>query len=386
MTQGASDRKTEAPDSRVFPLSRVPSWLRSAGTSAWFLLGLIALTTVAYFGLARVSALVIPLVVAVVLGMIFHPLVDRVESTGLPRGVGATAVMLGIAGVIALAVWLAVKGVIDQWDQIVEQVELGWIQIQGNLADFGASTDGLRDMWNSVSGGGAATSGVSGALQAGFSGAASFAIGTFIGAFLLFYLLKDWHELRGWAGRHAGVPESLGSGLIEDATTAIRRYFYGITLAAVPVALTIGIAMWILGLPLVAAVILVTFVTSYIPYLGAIFSGAFTVLVALGSGGLTDAIIMLIVVLLTQNGLQTIVQTKFTSDQLSLHPIVNLGSTIVGASLAGLLGATLSAPIVAMVISAHKRVRSFYAESATDDGSAEVPEPADTQESPDPRG
>ncbi len=34
----------------------------------------------------------------------------------------------------------------------------------------------------------------------------------------------------------------------------------------------------------------------------------------------------------------TVVSTKLTSDRLSLHPIVSFGSTILGASLTGLLG------------------------------------------------
>ena len=330
--------------------------------SAWLLLGIAGLLTVAYLGLARVSALLIPLVVAVVLGMIFHPLVDRLARVNVPRGIGAALVMLGLVAITASAIWLAVAGVIDQWPLITEQVENGFAQVQVWLGDFGVSLEGVRSLWESVSSG-SGGGGITGIVQSGFTSAAAFAIGLFIGAFLLFYLLKDWHLLREWTGGHIGLPADLGGGLIEDATTAIRRYFWGLTLANIPVALGIGVAMWILGLPLAATVVLITFVTAYVPYLGAIFSGAFTVLIALGAGGLTDALIMLGVVLVTQNALQTIVQTKLTSDQLSLHPIVNLGSTIVGATFAGLLGATLSAPIVATLIAANARVREYYREN-----------------------
>jgi predicted PurR-regulated permease PerM len=330
--------------------------------SAWLLLGFAGLLTVAYLGLARVSALLIPLVVAVVLGMIFHPLVDRLQRVKVARGLGAAIVMVGLVAVSASAIWLAVAGVIDQWPLITEQIENGFTQLQLFLSDFGLSIEGVRSLWDSVASGSGA-GGISGAIQAGFSSAAAFAIGLFIGSFLLFYLLKDWHLLREWVGGHIGLPDDLGGGLIEDATTAIRKYFWGLTLANIPVALGIGVAMWVLGLPLAATVVLITFVTAYIPYLGAIFSGAFTVLIALGAGGLTDALIMLAVVLVTQNGLQTIVQTKLTSDQLSLHPIVNLGSTIVGATFAGLLGATLSAPIVATLVAANARVREYYREN-----------------------
>lgn len=65
---------------------------------------------------------------------------------------------------------------------------------------------------------------------------------------------------------------------------------------------------------------------------------------------------MLAVILVVQNVVQPIVQTKFTEDALHLHPIVTFGSTNVGTALAGILGATLSAPIVAMLISINKRL------------------------------
>ena len=82
-------------------------------------------------------------------------------------------------------------------------------------------------------------------------------------------------------------------------------------------------------------------------------------LVALGSGGAQKAFIVLAVVLIAQNLIQTLVQNKLTSNELSIHPIVNFGSTIVGAALAGILGATLSAPIVAILIRMAGRIRDY---------------------------
>ena len=178
-----------------------------------------------------------------------------------------------------------------------------------------------------------------------------------IGVFLLFYVLKDWQVIRDWVANHLGqIPPDLGAGIINDATRAIRSYFAGLAITAFPVAIIIGVAMLILDIPLAFTVILVTFVTSFIPYLGAIVSGAFAVLVALGAGGVQEAIIILIVVLVAQNVVQTLMLTKVTSDKLSIHPIVNLGSTVVGATFAGVVGATLSAPAVATAISVSRRI------------------------------
>lgn len=201
-----------------------------------------------------------------------------------------------------------------------------------------------------------------------FSSLSAFVIGTFVAIFFLYFVLKDWDELSGWVGGHLSVPRDVGAGVVDDAVWSMRTYFYVLTGSALVSAVIIALAMGLLGLPLVFTVALVTFVTSYIPYLGAIFSGAFAFLIALGAGGIRDAVIVVAVILVVQNVVQPIVQTKFTKDALDLHPIVTFGSTIVGTALAGILGATLSAPIVAMLISINKRLAEHNnpaAESST---------------------
>lgn len=364
----------EAPVRAEPPLSRVPDWLTRAGTAAWLTLGIIVLAVVAYIGLARLSALLIPLVIAVVMAMIFHSVVDRLARVRVPRSIAAALVLVVIVALAAGAIWLSVRGVIDQGDDIAAQVQLGWAQVQQWLANQGIGVENLRNAWESLSGslGSAGGGGATSLVQAGLSGLGAFLLGLFVGTFLLYYLLKDWQVVRDWLAGHLGLPNDLGAGLVEDATEAIRQYFAGLAITSIPISILIGATMWLLDLPLAFTVGLVTFVTSFVPYLGAIVSGAFAVLVALGSGGVTDAIIVLVVVLLTQNVLQVVVLTKITSDRLALHPIVNLASTIVGATLAGLVGATLSAPIVAMLLTARARAVAYY---RSDPGGAAVTPP-----------
>ena len=50
-------------------------------------------------------------------------------------------------------------------------------------------------------------------------------------------------------------------------------------------AIVVGIGSVILGVPLVGTIMAITFIGGYIPYLGAWTAGAFSVLLALGSGG-----------------------------------------------------------------------------------------------------
>ncbi len=122
--------------------------------------------------------------------------------------------------------------------------------------------------------------------------------------------------------------------------------------------------MLALDLPLVMAVVLVTFITGYIPSIGAFPSGAFAFLIALGASGMEDALIILTVILFAQNVIQTVVGNKFVSDKLSMHPIVSFASTIVGATVAGALGAALGPPLLAAFFRITSRIRSYYGISA----------------------
>ena len=135
-----------------------------------------------------------------------------------------------------------------------------------------------------------------------------------------------------------------GEGIVEDATRSFRDYFYVLTVASLPVAIMVWVAALVMSVPLAFTIALVTFVTSYVPYIGALISSVFALLIAFGSGGIVPALVMLIVILVAQNVVQPVVQRQMERSSLDLHPIAGFGSTIIGSVLFGILGATLSAP------------------------------------------
>ncbi len=330
--------------------------LLSTGRSAWAFVGIVAAGAVVYHDLAYVSGLVIPLVIAVVIGMLFTPLVDRLQRW-LPRFVASGLVLIGL---IALGYWTTVvtlTGIVEQAPQIGEEISAGleafvaWMAGLGwDFADPEQIVDELEKALSSL------LPGMASLVGSAFTTFAAFVAGTLMALFFLYFVLADWDQLSGWVGRHLGVPPTLGHAMVEDTVWSMRQYFYVLTLSSLVTAVVTGIAMVMLDLPLAFTVAVVTFVTSFVPYLGAIFSGTFAFLIALGSGGISDAIVILLVILVVQNVVQPLVQAKLTESKLHIHPVVVFGSTIVGAALAGIMGAMLSAPIVAMLVAINKRV------------------------------
>jgi predicted PurR-regulated permease PerM len=326
------------------------------------LVGISLLVTTLYGVAAALSGFIVLLVVAVVIGILASPLVDVLHRYHVPRQLGAIIVILALLGIIVGSVAVSVRGIIDQADEIHEQLTAGVEAAEALLADIdidlglgvaGDRVDEAGDFGVDWIGG------LASYASTIFSGVLAFVVGSFLALFFLYYVLADWHRLRAWVGRNLAVPDDLGAGIVDDVTSLVRRGFYALSASSLVTAVLIGAAMLILDLPLAFTVALVTFVTSYIPYLGAIFSGTFGFLVALGAGGTTDAIILLVVILVVQNVVQTVVGNRLASTSLSLHPIAALISTIVGAAIAGLLGAMLSAPVLAAIIAIRKRVTEY---------------------------
>lgn len=339
-----------------------PPRLVTLGASAWQLLGVILVGAITYTFLATLSGVVVPLTIAAVIGIIASPLVDLLHRYRVPRMVGAVIVMVGLIGILVVAVVMAVEGLVDQADEVTEQLTAGVEAIDRWLEDQNIDIGTPASIVNEAGHQGLDwMGGLASYASTIFSSVLAFAMGGFFALFFTYYVLADWHRVRDWVGGHLGVPGDLGAGIVDDVTTLVRRGFYALSLSSLVTAVLIGGTMRVLGLPLAFTVAFVTFVTSYIPYVGAIASGAFGFLVALGAGTLQDALILLAVILVVQNVVQTIVGNRLTSSSLKLHPIASLIATIVGAALAGLLGAMLSAPALATIIAVHRRLAAYQA-------------------------
>ncbi len=333
--------------------------LRTLGIRAWAIVGIVAVAVVAYTAFSTFSTFILPLIVAVVLGIIFEPLAS-LAARFMPRQVASLLVLSGIFVLAIVIVAVVVIGVIDQGDAIVDQTQAAIDTGRNWLADQGITVVLIDDVQAQLSGFvDEVVPGLLAYVPGAFSGISSFLVGAFIALFILYYIIAEWETLTGWVGANLGVPEDLGAGIVEDATRSFRDYFYVLTVASLPVAGMVWLAAVLMSVPLGFTIALVTFVTSYVPYIGALISSVFALLIAFGSGGIVPALVMLIVILVAQNVVQPIVQRQLERNALDLHPIAGFGSTIIGSVLFGILGATLSAPFVAMGMRVRDRIQAF---------------------------
>lgn len=107
----------------------------------------------------------------------------------------------------------------------------------------------------------------------------------------------------------------------------------------------VGLGAYFLGVPLWGTIAVVTFVTAYVPYIGAFVAGGFAVLLTLSSQGTTAALLMLVIFILANGLLQNLVQPLAFGATLDLNPLAVLIVTIGGGCLFGMVGLILGAPL-----------------------------------------
>ena len=359
----------------------IPGWLVTGGIAGWLVAGMAAAVAIGAWLFTTSASISIPLLVAMVIGMVAYPLCERMTARRVPKAIAAGVVLLMLVAIAGGVIWITVEGVISQWPNIKTQIEAGVAEIRVQLEDAGVNVDAVDaaadEVRSAATSGEAASNPLTGSLlssmgsavSAGVSGIASLLFGLFIGGTLLFYVLADFPTMADWVSRHmGGLPVDVGAGIVEDAVSAMRGYFRGTTITGLVVAAAIGGSMLVMGVPLAIPVALVTFLTCYIPYFGSIVSGAFAFLIALGSNGLPTAIALLIIVLIAQNVLQTVINARVMGSSLNLHPLVVLVVTMLGGIFGGLLGAALGAPLTALGVNAAKRLSAAFEPSARGSG------------------
>jgi putative heme transporter len=337
-------RKVPAVDR--FPGLHLPDWFQTLGRGAWLLVGIAVLFAIGFLLLGLISDLVIPLVFAAILAAIFVPLVDRLERVRVPRWLGAPLVVLLAIGVVSVIVWMVVAGLVAQGREIVGQVRVG-LEETGSLpgvvqADAEEALRTLAELVHVL---------VSG-LLAGLGSVTVLIVGIVTGLFILLFLMKDWRlVVDGTANQLAGLlglPDRVGRQIVFDTVHSFRGYALGLTIVGLMNGAVVGLGALLLGVPLAGPIAIVTFITSYIPFFGAFFAGAFAVLVTLGAKGLSIALAMLAITLLANNTLQNLLEPVAFGRTLRLHPLTVLLVTTAGTLLFGVLGATLAAPVTAV--------------------------------------
>lgn len=354
-----------------------PRWLRDLGLFSWLLVGVAALLVGLVVLLGATSAITQPVLAAFVVACVASPIVSRLKRHGVPRAAGAAIVLLGLIAIAVFIVVLVIGGITSQSDEIGSTAGNAAEKAEGWLTDAGVEESGASSASETTKDDvSTSASTLIHGIANGIQGLASLALGLSFAALSLFFLLKDGPSMRAWVNRHMGVEEPVAKTITGNVIVSLRRYFAGVTIVAAFNATVVGIGAIVLGVPLAGTIALVSFVTAYIPYVGAFVAGAFAVVLTLGSEGTTDAIIMLVIVLLANGLLQNILQPIAFGATLGLNPLVVLIVTIGAGALFGMIGLVLAAPLTSAAVHISADLARAKAATVAAEAEAADPEPA----------
>ncbi|RRO15435.1 AI-2E family transporter [Saccharopolyspora rhizosphaerae] len=294
--------------------------------------------------------LLIPLVVMIGAATIAEPLVARLARMRVPRALGAAAVCLLVLAALGIVVLVFTAGIVSQWDAIVRVATSAVSRARDLLAGVSFGPELVDQVSAAAAGSGDSLAlGVVSQLSSGLTALAVGVLGVLVGVYVLVLVLADAPRIHALIS--GGVPGPRGYGVVvtERAATIARQYFKSLTAMAVMNSAVLVLGAAVMRVPFVLAIGLLSFVTAYIPYVGAFLSGAFAVLMALGSGGLETGLAMLGVVVLANAVLENFVRPFTFGAVLDLHPLIILLVTLVGGALGGAVGMVVAPPLTAIV-------------------------------------
>ncbi|MGB3438394.1 MAG: AI-2E family transporter [Actinophytocola sp.] len=341
----------------------MPGWLRRAGTTGWLLTGVIVAAALVVFVLMVTRPLLLPVVVMAGAATIAEPLVGWLARRGVPRVLGAVVVSLLVLAVLAFVIVVFVIGVVDQWDKIVQVATDAVDRARDLLSGIPSGTE-LVDNADAATSrlGPTLAVGVLSQITAGVAGVATALVGVLVAVYVLLLVLADAPRIHARIVGWIPGPPGFGKEATERAANTTRRYFVGLTWIALMNAVVISLGALVLGVPFAVGIGVLCFVAAYIPYVGAFLSGAFAVLLALGSGGTGTALAMVGVVILANSVLENLARPLTFGAVLRLHPLVILLVTLAGGVLGGAIGMMIAPPVAAITSDLARQIRQARAD------------------------
>lgn len=142
--------------------------------------------------------------------------------------------------------------------------------------------------------------------------------------------------------------------LLQETVKIWDTYLRGQVILGVVIFLVVGVSLGVLGVSNALELGILSGVLEFLPVIGPVIGTGAAVLVALfqnsnpwGVSPWVFALIVLGVMTVIQQLENAVLVPRIVGDALDLHPIVVMVGVIMGASLAGLLGAVLAAPVLA---------------------------------------
>ena len=310
-------------------------------------LGVSALVLVA---LVQLSEILLPFVLGFMLAYFLDPLADRLEGAGLPRLMATNvitfafgfAVLAGLVfGLPALAGEMG--GMVERIPVYTQRLEV-WMAGNSVLSDYpdavNAGIEAVRGSVRSFAGD---------ILLTGLSVLNVLAL-IIITPVVAVYMLNDWDRMVDQLDRL--LPKSHGA-QVRQLATQIDEILGGFVRGQITVCFLLAVfyatGLSVVGLDAGIVVGVTAGLTSFIPYVGAVFGVALGMAMALGQFGVDYVVLTQIagVFVLGQFLEGNILTPRLVGDRVRLHPVWIIFALLAMGNLFGFIGLLLAIPVAA---------------------------------------
>jgi predicted PurR-regulated permease PerM len=293
-------------------------------------------------GLKAASAIVAPLLFALFLTILCLPVLEALRRLRVPDGVAVVAILLGLAAVCFVLLTLVGSSIASFQQQLPVYEEhlqsrmeelFGWLQQRGLT-----EAQGLRDM-------------VSPGAVMRFAGSALQSFGSLFGNVLL-VLLAVAFLLTESAALPAKLATTAKDGpvaaeRVKQVIGSVNHYIALKTTISAMTGITVGIALWWIGVDYALLWALVAFLLNFVPNIGSFLAAVPPVLLALIQPGLglSSSLLVAVVYVVANLVFGNVVEPRWMGSRLGLSTFVVFASLILWGYLLGPIGMLLSVPL-----------------------------------------
>jgi putative heme transporter len=342
----------------------VPQGLRVAAAWAWRLLILTAAAAVLLWLVGRLKDVLIPLSIALLLSALLAPSVGWLRRTvRLPPSLAVAVVLIGGIAMVGGVLTLVVTQFVNSFPELVKKATEGLHTIQKELKNgpFHLSTGQLNGLTDAAQNWLNTHRDV---LTTGALSTATTAVDVLFTALLVlfttFFFLRDGRRI--WSFLIRLLPTGARAPLAAAGNAGwatLVSYVRATVLVAFIDAVGIGLVLVLLRIQLAFPLAALVFLGAFIPIVGATVSGAVAVLVALVTDGWVSALIVLIGVIAVQQLEGHILQPLIMGRAVAIHPLAVVVAIATGLILAGIMGALVAVPLVAVFNTGIRRLISY---------------------------
>jgi predicted PurR-regulated permease PerM len=305
---------------------------------------IVAGFTVAAQIVAEVKSVLIYLALSLFLAVALMPAV-RFFQRWLSHQWAVLVVFLCLLGVVAAIGALMVVPIATQFDDLTASVPDYFNKLERNdtVRKLDQRYDLLDRAERQIAGSPERAFGVAGQVVSGL-------LSTLTILFLTLFLMLELPRIS--SGVLAAMkPEAADRArfLAGEVSRTIGGYVAGALLIAVIAGSTMGVALWLLGVPYALALAVFMGLFGLIPLIGASIGAIGAIGVAAATGGAAPAIAMLVVVIIYQQLENHLIQPLVHRRTVQLSPVVIMVAILMGVTLLGVLGALIAIPVAGSI-------------------------------------